>query len=136
MQLVESEFYIVKAIELNNYGVVVELEDDTTQLIHISQISNEYVSTVESYVSVGVQYQAKAVNVNGRVQLSLKHLYLKSCDKKPKYQEHADRSKKRSSHTQKQHHDSTTSLDDMIAQAEAQYKDKMQNKKKKHKRRK
>ena len=64
---------IVTAIKCLPYGAVVELEDKSTKLIHISKLSDSFVSNVEDVIEVGSSYEATAVNGKvHEVELSLK----------------------------------------------------------------
>lgn len=83
MELKLGQTYKVKVIKLIQYGCIVKLEDNSTELIHLSQISNQFVNNVEEFVNVGDMFDAKGVSgTKNPVQLSLKHLNLVCmCDK-------------------------------------------------------
>ena len=77
MELKLGQTYKVKVIKLIQYGCIVKLEDNSTELIHLSQISNQFVNNVEEFVNVGDMFDAKGVSgTKNPVQLSLKHLNL------------------------------------------------------------
>lgn len=82
MELELGKKYNVKVMKLLDFGIVVKLLDsqnNRTELIHVSQISDKFVKNIESFVSVGNEYEAEAVSGNGKgkdVQLSLKHLHI------------------------------------------------------------
>lgn len=82
MELELGKKYKVKVIKLLDFGIVVKMLDEPeycTELIHVSQISDRFVKNIESFVSVGNEYEAEAVSGNGKgkdVQLSLKHLHI------------------------------------------------------------
>lgn len=65
-----------KVVKITRFGAFVELEDGTQGLIHISQISHNYVKNVEDYLKVGevVKARVKEVKKDGKVDLSLKSL--------------------------------------------------------------
>lgn len=65
-----------KITRITNFGAFVELEDDKSGLIHISEVANEYVSSVEDFLHEGEVVQAKVVSIdaNGKVALSLKRM--------------------------------------------------------------
>ena len=65
-----------KVTRITNFGAFVELEDDVSGLIHISEVANEYVSDVGDFLHEGETVQAKVVSIdaNGKVALSLKRL--------------------------------------------------------------
>jgi len=69
--------YKVKVIRFVNSGIVVELEDKTTSLIHISQISSNFVESAKDFVTMGEEYEALGVEGKSKpVELSLKYLNL------------------------------------------------------------
>lgn len=82
MELELGKKYNVQVVKLLDFGIVVKMLDaheHCTELIHVSQISDKFVKHIESFVSVGDEYEAEAVSGNGKgkdVQLSLKHLHI------------------------------------------------------------
>lgn len=59
------------------YGAFVLLPDHTTGLIHISEISADFVKDIHYFVSVGETLELKVIDVdpeNGQLRLSLKAL--------------------------------------------------------------
>lgn len=146
MNLELGEAYVVTPIRFETFGAIVELEDGSTSLLHVSQISDKYVKDPSEYLSIGHEYVAKAVQGVGDrpVQLSVKHLGLQSCfehlvsdkDFKPTRKKPYQKSKiMRSSRSQSESKDYHKSLDDMIADAQTSYDEKMKGQKKKNKRR-
>ena len=70
---------VVNSVE--KYGIFVELEDDYSGLIHISEISNSYIRDVNTYVNVGDKIRAKVLevdNANKHLKLSIKNVNYKS----------------------------------------------------------
>ena len=65
-----------KITKITNFGAFVELEDDKSGLIHISEVANEYVNNVSDFLHEGETVQAKVVSIdtNGKVALSLKRM--------------------------------------------------------------
>lgn len=72
-----------KVVGIANFGAFVEVEgdNDTTQsgrkrncLVHISEISDGFVKSVEDYLKIGDSVEAKVISVdgNGKVSLSIK----------------------------------------------------------------
>lgn len=85
MELQLDQLYTVKVLKTLPRGVIVELEDQSTELIHISQIADCFVKNVSDFVKQGEIYEAKGVQGNARpIELSFKHLNLKS-SYKPKH---------------------------------------------------
>ena len=79
MQLKLGEKYSVTVQKILQYGIIVSMEDGSTEFIHISKISDKYVSDIADFVSVGDTYQALAcVGKKQDVELTLAHLSLRS----------------------------------------------------------
>lgn len=79
MELNLGQTYKVEVIKIIQYGCVVRMEDGTTELVHLSQISNQFVKNVEEFVSIGGVLEAQGVSgLKTPVQLSFKHLNLVS----------------------------------------------------------
>lgn len=146
MNLELGEAYIITPIRFETFGAIVELQDGSTSLLHVSQISDKYVKDPSEYLSIGHEYAAKAVpGVGDRpVQLSVKHLGLQSCFLEPEFDKDFKPTRKkpypksktvRSTKYQSESKDYHKSLDDMIADAQASYNEKMKGQKKKNKRR-
>lgn len=78
MNLAVGQEYYVTVIKLLNIGAIVEMSDKSTELVHISQISDKYVKSVEYFLSVGDKLVARCVECNRSrpLQLSFKHLDL------------------------------------------------------------
>lgn len=101
MQLEVGRDYDVTVVKILPVGAVVELEDKSTELVHISNIANCYVRDVADFVSVGETYVATCEEGKNRpVQLTFLPLNLKSqaqphrfAEKKPEYKndDHLDR---------------------------------------------
>ena len=73
--------YSVKPIKFTSKGIIVHISDTSyTAFIHISKLSNEFVTNVASVVKLGQIYEAKCVRGNFGAELSLKHLNLSSSD--------------------------------------------------------
>ena len=67
-----------KVTRITNFGAFVDLEDGNSGLIHISEVSDEYVNSVSDFLEEGQTVQAKVVNIdaNGKIALSIKKLKL------------------------------------------------------------
>ena len=66
-----------KVTGIENYGIFILLENNITGLIHISEISNEYVRNVSDYVEIGEIIYAKVLEIDEeqkKLKLSLKEL--------------------------------------------------------------
>lgn len=58
MNIEPNSEYEVEVIRIVKSGVIVKLEDSSTELIHISNLSNRFVSKIEDVVSVGDKLKA------------------------------------------------------------------------------
>lgn len=77
MEFKVDSLYHVKVIKIVPSGCVVSLDDRSTELIHLSNLSNSYVKDVSDFVAVGDEFEAKAIA--GKVkstELSLRYLDL------------------------------------------------------------
>ncbi len=59
---------------ITDFGAFVKLEDGSVGMIHISQVSDSYVSDIKQFLSVGQEVEPTVLFVNekGRIALSLK----------------------------------------------------------------
>lgn len=69
-----------KVVKIVKYGAFVELDNGSEGLVHISQISHDYVKNVEDYLKVGDELEVKVVGKNDR---GLYELSLKALEEKP-----------------------------------------------------
>ena len=62
---------------IEDYGIFVSLNDKTSGLIHISEISDSYVNDVNDYTTIGKNINAKIIGIedNNKLKLSIKKLY-------------------------------------------------------------
>ena len=149
MQLIVGDKYSVTVSHIVNAGVVVKLTDNSTQLIHLSNISDQFVRSPADFVQPGDKYEAECIcGFNGKLQLSLKHLKLRrrlseseqfteAVDKIPVRQEPVKQAEPRPTHM---YHPKVrkepVTLDDMITASNRSYQDKMRKSKKDRRRRK
>ncbi|MEW6202830.1 MAG: S1 RNA-binding domain-containing protein [bacterium] len=63
-----------KVVDITKFGAFVKLPGGKTGLVHISQISEDYVKEVADYLTVGkpVFVKIAAIDDKGRIQLSMK----------------------------------------------------------------
>lgn len=72
-------------VSITNYGVFVKLKDDFIGLVHISEITPDYVQSVNHYVKIGDKVSAKVLDVDiekKQINLSFKQM---DSELKPKY---------------------------------------------------
>lgn len=67
-----GKVYEVRTIKLLPFGVIVELPDKSTELVHISNLSDKFVKHVEDVVSVDRIYHAVCVQGQKKIELSFK----------------------------------------------------------------
>lgn len=116
MELQVGQIYQVRTIKLLNYGVIVKLSDNSTELIHISKLSDKFIRSVEEAVSVDKTYNAIGVKGTKKpIELSL--IIKESLESKQGKQLPEDK----------------PSLDDMIAKCNRAFEDKIRNKDQFHK---
>ena len=69
---------------IENYGAFVSLENDYTGLIHISEISNDFVKDINDFLQVGEIIYTQILEVdeiNHHLKLSIKNINYKSTSK-------------------------------------------------------
>ncbi|MDQ0509058.1 General stress protein 13 [Aedoeadaptatus ivorii] len=67
------------------FGAFVQLDDAHSGLVHISEISDEYVKEVSDHLSKGMKVKVKVLNIesDGKIALSIKQAQPKSANKRP-----------------------------------------------------
>ena len=65
-----------KVTRITDFGAFVELEDNKSGLIHISEVADVYVRNVRDFLSEGDAVRAKVISIDdrGKIALSLKQL--------------------------------------------------------------
>ena len=48
-----GEKYVGTVVSIESYGAVLQFQDGTTQLLHISHISDQFVQNIGDYINVG-----------------------------------------------------------------------------------
>ena len=77
----KGSYVICTVTGIESYGIFVELEDGYSGLIHISEISNSYIKSIDTYTNVGDKIRAKVLDVdddNKHLRLSIKNVNYKS----------------------------------------------------------
>lgn len=78
MTLEVGKKYHVIVINIVKSGIVVQLDDGSTALIHISRISDKFVADIREFVNIRDEFEALGVEGLSRpVELSLRHLNLR-----------------------------------------------------------
>lgn len=74
MELKIGKYYNAKVTRILNKGVVVTLDNtNQTEFIHISKLSDKYISDISDEFNVGDNVYAIAVKGSDRIELSLKN---------------------------------------------------------------
>ena len=70
---------------IQKYGIFVDLDDYYSGLIHISEISNEYIENINDFVKIGDTIYAKVLEIDEnafQMKLSIKNINYKENGKK------------------------------------------------------
>jgi S1 RNA binding domain protein len=69
-----GEIVTGKVVKLQDFGAFVQVDDDTTGLVHISEVAREFVQNIHAFLIEGQEVQVKVVGIkdDGRVDLSIK----------------------------------------------------------------
>lgn len=116
MNIQEGQMYGVTVVKILPKGIIVQIQGTSeTEFIHISKLSVKFVSDISKLVQVGDKLEAMCIQGKEKLELSLQHLHLESLYK------HVERNKLSPENNTSQQ---TTSVDDMIAAAERDFKEK------------
>ncbi|MBR1740175.1 MAG: S1 RNA-binding domain-containing protein [Ruminococcus sp.] len=74
MQLEVGKIYEGKVTGITKFGAFVELDKDTTGMVHISEVANTYVSEIKEHIKEGETVKVKVLNLgdDGKISLSIK----------------------------------------------------------------
>ena len=73
MQIETGKILKGKVTGITNFGAFVELECGGSGLVHISEISNDYVKDINDHIKVGDEVEVKVLpNEGGKISLSIK----------------------------------------------------------------
>lgn len=75
MQLAEGAIVEGKVSGIKKFGAFVDLGDGVSGLVHISEISEEYVESVEDYLKLDQKVKVKVLSMEGgKISLTMKGL--------------------------------------------------------------
>ena len=76
----------VKVTGITKFGAFVALPGGKSGLVHISNISDSYVSDINEFLTVGQDVKVKVLNIdqNDRINLSIKHVQSSSSPRLPR----------------------------------------------------
>jgi general stress protein 13 len=75
-----EEIIVGKVIDIQPYGAFIGFPNGQKGLVHISEISNDYVKHIESFLLVGEYVRVKVIAIDpstNHLKLSIKRLYKK-----------------------------------------------------------
>ncbi len=74
MQLEVGKIYEGKVTGITKYGAFVELDKDTTGMVHISEVANTFVNEIKDHIQEGqtVKVKVLALGENNKISLSIK----------------------------------------------------------------
>ena len=73
MQLEVGKIYEGKVTGITKFGAFVELDKDTTGMVHISEVANTFVNDISEHLKEGQDVKVKVLALNdGKIALSIK----------------------------------------------------------------
>ena len=87
MQLTVGEIVEGKVTGITNFGVFVDLGENQTGMVHISEVAQSYVNDIREHVKEGDIVKMKVLNIgdDGKISLSIKRAEEpKKTERKPK----------------------------------------------------
>ncbi len=74
MQVEVGKIYDGKITGITNFGAFVDINKETTGLVHISEVALEYVKDIKEHLKVGQAVKVKVVSIDekGKIGLSIK----------------------------------------------------------------
>jgi len=76
-QLVVGEIYDGKVLKIKPFGAIISLPGNILGLVHISQIANGYIQSVEDVVAIDDEVLVRVVSIDdaaGKISLSMKDI--------------------------------------------------------------
>ena len=128
MQIDIGSVYDGTVTGLTKFGAFVKLENGVSGMVHISEVSNEYVNDISEKLSEGDKVKVKVLEINekGKVSLSIKKALPKEEKPKPQKPSKPRRDNKdRGWKGAPQESSAPMSFEDMMAKFKAQSEDKM-----------
>ena len=112
---------------LTKFGAFVKLENGASGMVHISEVSNDFVNEISDHLAEGDKVKVKVIEINekGKISLSIKKALPKPekpKSPKPKKENNSNRGWKGAP---QQESSAPMSFEDMMAKFKAQSEDKM-----------
>ena len=84
MELTVGAIVDGKVKSITNFGAFVSLGDNKTGMVHISEVSNSYVSDIRTFLTEGQDVKVMVLSVDGnKINLSIKRLEPKKEQERP-----------------------------------------------------
>ena len=129
MQIDIGSVYDGTVTGLTKFGAFVKLENGVSGMVHISEVSNEFVNDISEKLSEGDKVKVKVLEINekGKVSLSIKKALPKEEKPKPQKPSKSKRDGKDRGWkgAPQQEASAPMSFEDMMAKFKAQSEDKM-----------
>lgn len=86
-----------KVTGITHFGAFIELPDNKTGLVHISEVSDGYIKEINTVLSVGQEVKVKVLSIadDGKVSLSIRQAIDKPSTPKTPRRERSERSERR-----------------------------------------
>lgn len=84
MDLENGQILEGKVTGITKFGVFVSLDEKTTGMVHISEVSTEYVNDIKDFVTEGQTVRVKVLNTNNNGKIALSMSKAVAEEKKPK----------------------------------------------------
>lgn len=112
---------------LTKFGAFVKLENGASGMVHISEVSNEYVSEISEHLAEGDKVKVKVIEINekGKISLSIKKALPQPEKPKPSKPKRENNNNRGWKGTPQQDTSAPMSFEDMMAKFKAQSEDKM-----------
>ena len=84
MELTVGAIVDGKVKSITNFGAFISLGDNKTGMVHISEVSNSYVSDIRTFLTEGQDVKVMVLSVDGtKINLSIKRLEPKPQQERP-----------------------------------------------------
>ena len=112
---------------LTKFGAFVKLENGVSGMVHISEVSNEYVSEISDHLAEGDKVKVKVIEINekGKISLSIKKALPQPEKPKPSKPKRENNNNRGWKGMPQQDASAPMSFEDMMAKFKAQSEDKM-----------
>ncbi len=115
---------------LTKFGAFVKLENGASGMVHISEVSNEYVSEISDCLAEGDKVKVIEINEKGKISLSIKKALPQPEKPKPSKPKRENNNNRGWKGMPQQETSAPMSFEDMMAKFKAQSEDKMSDLKK------